>query len=321
MLALEVIENTESLREFQPEWSRWARKLGPATPFQMPEWLVTWWAHFGSGLLRTFVFRRDGALAGVLPCFLHRWEGRRQLTLVGSGITDYLDPLFRPGSEAEIVAMLRGELRQWSDWEVCDWQDLSRDTPLRALGAITDDIPCSQITLDEPFETFLSRRPKDLKRNLRRYRDKAEAIGPVEFEVSNHANPVLVDSLVQLHRARWAKSGQRGMIEANCSEAFLREITALPELQDVLRIFTVRFCGCRAAILLAICNETTIFSYLSAFDPRHEAFGFGRELLAQALRYAHEHGYNRWNFLRGGEAYKFSWGARPVAKCRLIIRP
>ncbi len=54
----------------------------------MPEWLLTWWWHFGSGRLRVMVFRQMGEVAGVLPCFLHPWNGRRQLTLVGSGITD-----------------------------------------------------------------------------------------------------------------------------------------------------------------------------------------------------------------------------------------
>jgi CelD/BcsL family acetyltransferase involved in cellulose biosynthesis len=75
-----------------------------------------------------------------------------------------------------------------------------------------------------------------------------------------------------------------------------------------------------AAIILAFCDEMAIYGYLSAFDPQHEEFGFGRELLAQALRYAHERGYRRWNFLRGEEPYKFSWGAQALAKCRVIIR-
>ena len=94
MVALEVIENTARLREFEPEWSRFVARVSPATPFQMPEWLATWWSHFGSGDLRVMVFRQGAEVAGVLPCFRHEWNGRRQLTLVGSRVSDYLDPLF-----------------------------------------------------------------------------------------------------------------------------------------------------------------------------------------------------------------------------------
>ena len=41
--------------------------------------------------------------------------------------------------------------------------------------------------------------------------------------------------------------------------------------------------------------------------------------LAGALEYAHRHGYGQWNFLRGGEPYKFSWGAQAIPKCRVLI--
>jgi GNAT superfamily N-acetyltransferase len=59
------------------------------------------------------------------------------------------------------------------------------------------------------------------------------------------------------------------------------------------------------AVILAWCNET---SYLSAFDPRHEAFGFGRELLARAIRHAHEHRYRCWNFSVGTDLITFLGG-------------
>ena len=129
------------------------------------------------------------------------------------------------------------------------------------------------LPLDQPFEDFLAARPKDLRRNLRRYREKAEAIGCVKFEVSHTADDQLMDALIALHRARWEQMGEVGMIEANRSEAFLREVAKLLASRGALRIFTVRFGDCVAAILLALCNKTTIFSYLSAFDPQHESLG------------------------------------------------
>jgi len=84
-------------------------------------------------------------------------------------------------------------------------------------------------------------------------------------------------------------------------------------------VFVVRFGGEVAAVLLALRHRATTFSYLSAFDPQYESFGFGRELLAQSIRYAHECGCRQWNFLRGDEPYKFSWGAQRIEKCRLVI--
>lgn len=108
--------------------------------------------------------------------------------------------------------------------------------------------------------------------------------------------------------------------EANGAEKFLREAASLFAGRGWLRIFVIGFGPSVAAVLLASSYLKNILGYLSAFDPRYQAFGFGRELLLQAIRYAHERGYRCWNFLRGDESYKFSWGAVRIEKRRVIIR-
>jgi CelD/BcsL family acetyltransferase involved in cellulose biosynthesis len=265
------------------------------------------------------VFRNEGKVAGVMPLFLHEWHGRRQLTLIGAGISDYLDPLFQPDCTDEIVQRIASELHGWTDWDCCDWQDLSRDTPLAGLGVAAPDTPCSSITMEASYAEFLAKRPKDLRRNLRRYKEKAQAIAPVTFQVADSADEFLMCSLIALHRERWNSAGEPGMIDANGSESFLRAMAVAFAGRGWLRIFTVRFGDSIAAVLLAFCDRTNIFSWLSAFDPKYEEFGFGRELLARAIGYAHARGCRNWNFLRGAEPYKFSWGARPVPKCRVLI--
>jgi len=197
--------------------------------------------------------------------------------------------------------------------------DLSLCTPLQGLGPVSEDTPCSRLPLEGSFETFLAARPKDLRRNLRRYREKAEAVGALRFEVTGAADNDLITTLIDLHAARWRRSGEPGTIESNRAGGFVRDAAAALARAGMLRIFTLRLNGCVVAILLAFRNETTIFSYLSAFDPEYESFGFGRELLAESIRYAYASGYRYWNFLRGAEPYKFSWGAQPIPKCRLRL--
>jgi len=224
VIALELITETDRLCEFEPEWSAFTNTISPETPFQTSTWLMTWWKYFGSGEPRVMVFRYGGRVVGVMPLFLHVWNGRRQLTLIGSGITDYLDPLFTPEWSSQIAVQIRRELQAWDDWDICDWQDLSVNTPLQALGALASDTPCSFVPIDRPFSVYLESRPKDLKRNLRRYKEKAEAIAPVTFDVARDAGDGLLSSLAKLHRARWEKAGERGMIEANRSDQFLYAI-------------------------------------------------------------------------------------------------
>jgi CelD/BcsL family acetyltransferase involved in cellulose biosynthesis len=318
-MSIEVIDDITRLREFLPEWGDFARNNCPATPFQTPEWLITWWSHFGSGQLHVLVFRCEKNVTGVLPCFLHEWNHRRQLTLIGSGVSDYLDPIIDITHAPGILDNLRLHLGRCELWDVCDWQDLSAETPLQTLGATVEDMPCSRIELGESFEEFLRTRPKELKRNLRRYKDGTPLSARLRLTVSCRPAQGLLDSLIELHGARWRKCGETGTIEANHAEGFLSDIVAALSQVDMLLTFGLYFDGRIVAVILAFRNQTTIFEYLSAFDPEYEKFSFGRELLSRAIQYAHAHRYRCWDFLRGDEAYKSLWGAQLIPKRRLVL--
>ncbi len=320
---LEAICDVDRLPEFLPQWSHFVRSQSGLTPFQLPEWLITWWSYFGSGTPHVLVFRNP-AVVGVLPCFLHQWEGRRQLTLIGSGISDYLDPPLEAAHQTGILRLLRQHLSTCADWDICDWQDLSQNTPFIVLldelnGNTRDETPCSEITLAGAFDEFWQQRPRHLRRNVRRYGQKAQQAGSLEFQVSSAADPDLLNALVQLHSARWKKRGEAGMIEANHSAAFLRDITRQFAAQQMSRIFSLRFKDRIAAIILAFVYQGKAYGYLTAFDPAHEQFSLGSVLLFEALRYCYQQGIRTWNFLRGDEPYKLLWGAQAIPRLRLTL--
>jgi CelD/BcsL family acetyltransferase involved in cellulose biosynthesis len=81
----------------------------------------------------------------------------------------------------------------------------------------------------------------------------------------------------------------------------------------------VRFRGELAAVNLGFLFRDTFSSYMSAFDPEHEYFGFGRMLLYRAIQYCYANRVRFWDFLRGEEPYKFSWGALAVPKRRVYV--
>ncbi len=322
-MKLEVICDPVRLTGFLPQWSTFVRSKPGLTPFHLPEWLITWWSYFGSGAPHVVVFY-DPELVGVLPCFQHDWNGYRQLTLIGSGISDYLDPPLEAACEATVVASLQQHLSVLAEWDVCDWQDLSQTTPLAALlgqmdGHTREETPCSEITITGSFEEFWQQRPRHLRRNVRRYRQKAEQNGPLEFQVSSGADPDLLKALVHLHTARWKMRGESGMIEANHSAAFLRDISRQFAADGILKIFSLRFKCQIAAVILTFVYQNKAYGYLTAFDPVHEQFSFGSVLLFEALRHCYQQGIQAWNFLRGDEPYKALWGAHVIPRLRLIL--
>ncbi len=325
-MRVDLISSFEHLCELQSEWATLLDSLSGATPFQTAEWQLTWWKHFGSGTLQTLAFRDGNRLVGLLPIFRHEWDGRQQLTLIGSGISDYLDPPMVPAFAQQIVSEGAARLIADQTWDVCNWQDLSTTTPLQSLSEVAQlrvtsqaDTVCSAVPLTEDFEGYWRRRSPDHRRNIARYGRKAEAEGAVQFRVDGQANALLLDALIDLHGARWRKQGESGTIVANRSAAFLRDFAEQLSRVGALQLFSLTWNSRVVAVIFGMARADVLYGYLSAFDPELEEFGFGRNLLFQALRYAAQQGYRCWNFLRGEEPYKASWGALPIDKCRLLI--
>ncbi len=323
---LEVITDIGRLRQLEPAWSEQISQWCQSTPFHLPEWVLTWWEHFGSGELQTLVAWQDGSMVGLVPCFRHLWQNARQLTLIGSGITDYLDPFIaEEGADRTISAI--GQYLAEANCDLCDWQDLSATSPLLRLAqmdqldvSVAPDTVCSEVELEANFEQYWMQRSSEMRRNVRRYAEKAEKIAPLSFHVDDDYNPETLDTLFALHTARWKSRGESGMVEANNSGDFMRSASRALARRGVLRLFTLRWCERVVAAVLAFSWNGKLYGYFSAFDPEHEHLGFGRILLSKCIRYAYETGHSHWNFLRGDEPYKTSWGAQCIPKCRLTIR-
>jgi CelD/BcsL family acetyltransferase involved in cellulose biosynthesis len=327
MLTLQVIDSIGRLRELQNQWRALVSEIDAATPLHLPAWQFTWWNHFGSGQLRTLAFFDEDELVGLIPCFRHEWEGAQQLTLIGSGITDFLEPPIRAGYESAVAERLKGYLQSQTDWDLCNWQDLSSETPLQALSESgnlsvrkAEEILCTAIPLNGNFDDYWQTRSNELKRNVRRYTQKAEAEGTIQFEAHENPGLALMDALIELHSARWEKRGESGMIAANQSAHFLRDIATQFANEKILRLLTLQWKDQIVAIIFAFSWRKTMYGYLSAFDPQFEKLGFGRILLFDAIKYASSTGHTSWNFLRGEEPYKTWWGAQPIPKTRLIVK-
>jgi CelD/BcsL family acetyltransferase involved in cellulose biosynthesis len=310
---------------FAPEWSDFLKSQPRVTPFQLPDWLLVWWSHFGSGSLRVFVFRDPGCI-GVIPCFVHVWGGARQITFLGSGISDYLDPVLAPGRERYIMARLDEELAETSDWDVCEWQDLAFDTPLQLLSREAlnfekrEEIVCTEVKLPPSFDEYWQQRPRHLRRNIRRYSQKARQLGPLAFSVATEAQCDALYALIHLHASRWETRGEPGMIESNHSAAFLVDIARRFAAHNMLRIFTLRYHGDIAAVILGFAYRNVLYGYLTGFEPKYSRFSLASILLHESVRYCCENGFVTWSFCRGDEPYKTDWGAEAIRRCRLLLR-
>jgi CelD/BcsL family acetyltransferase involved in cellulose biosynthesis len=100
-VSVEVLADFTSLEGIAGEWFALWAETPTSTPFQSPRWLLPWWRHFGTGELFTIALRHDHQLVAIIPLYLIAEESGSvpNVRLLGTGITDYLDALCRPGFE------------------------------------------------------------------------------------------------------------------------------------------------------------------------------------------------------------------------------
>ncbi|MDB5467045.1 MAG: hypothetical protein JWQ46_1807 [Phenylobacterium sp.] len=324
-LSIEEITDPVGLEALRADWSELFHATPAASPFQSPDWLLPWRRRFLAEGLWTLAIRRDGRLVGLAPLFIHR----RQVTLLGNGISDRLDLLARPGWEAQVAEAVLAHMERRSDlWDSCDFRDLPPHAvllraPWRGPGADTSepDEPCRVLQLPDRAEAVIDALPAKLRQNLRNRARRAAQAGAVAFESADAAGlDPAVDALLHLHRRRWRAKGEDGVLTDAAVEAFHRD--AAPGLlrQRLLRLNLMRLDGRVIAAQYLLVRGETACSYINGFDPHYAALAPGALLLRFSVEQSVREGACAFDFLRGREAYKAEWGAVEQPQFRRRIR-
>ncbi len=328
---MRVLEITDAaaLEALRPEWSDLLARCPEASPFLTPQWLLPWWRHLGGGELLTLALRDGPRLVALAPLFVHRREGRRRLGFLGGGISDELDLVCERANGEEAARLVVEHLcRRAERWDACALVDLPPGSPLvsavAALGAgeIDEIGACQALELPATTEEFLDALGPSRRRNLRRSRRLLEAKGGLRLEraAAGEVEPALED-LFRLHGARWAARGERGVLATQPLQAFHRKAASGLASCGVLRLRRLFVDGAVAAALYGMARGRRAFAYLAGFDPGLAQASPGTLLTAGAIEDSIHEGLASYDFLRGDEPYKSSWGVRPVPRLRVRLRP
>jgi len=321
-LTLEVVREPAHLEQIKSEWTRFASGVERVTPFQLPEWQLAWWRHFGEGRLHVMLFRSLDTLVGVVPCYLTDAPGRPTLKLIGSGVAHYLEPPIATRQRAEVANLLKGHLLANTAWQSCDWRDVEANSPLASLQLgdkfdlkLMPDSEWSQVPIQGTFQQYWDGRSFSLRRNFLKYLDAGSLPDRPRFEVVIQADPEFVNALIRLQGDQTAAFAHA----KEGSAAFLADLARVLDDADMLRMFALRHNRKLVAVMLAFLHRNTIYAFAGGHDTEFEALGLSRLLLFESLRHAFQQGYRAWNFLRGNETYKMLWGAQMASTARITI--
>ncbi len=330
-LAIIEISDADGLESLRPEWSQLDESIPEASPFQSPEWLLAWRRSFCRKGLWTLAVRRGRRLVGLAPFFIHAGDpdGKRQVTLLGNGVSDQLDLLALPGeAEAVVSAVFRHLARRSELWDSIDLRDmpagallLTGGLALQGTDTVEPEEPCPVLRLPKNPADVVNSLPRKHRENLRRRAQRLAELGQVVRRTTS-AETLTSDlsELLRLHRLRWSARGEQGVFADPAVLEFQKDATMGLFERGLLRLHVLELEGQAIAAQYGFRRGTRAYAYINGFDPAFAPFGPSALLLSHVMQEAVREGAREFDFLRGREPYKYDWGASDRPQFRRRFR-
>ena len=312
-----IIRDLDALERIRDAWWDLWRRDARATPFQSPAWLIPWQRAFAPGPLHVVALWRNEQLAALAPFYVETQTQR--LLPVGISLSDNLDLLAEDHDAAQALVSHLLEDAPCARVEI-------ENLPMQAHARELTDIEgwthreepnevCPFLPLGSTWDAHV---PARKRRQWRRAVREAQQHGDMRIEaIAGHPKDFL-DHLARLHRARWETRAQEGLLADEAVQRFHR--LAAPELlrAGLARFYLLSFAGQVTGAYYGLAAKDRAYAYIGGFDPAFAHESPGTILMAHAMAQAQTEGARRFEFLRGGEDYKYAWGAQDEPVYRRI---
>jgi CelD/BcsL family acetyltransferase involved in cellulose biosynthesis len=308
-------------------WDKLLSQSATDVPFLRYGYLRQWWLNRGGGEwpqnAQLFILTGwDGSdLKGIAPFFSVKENGRDNLYLLGSiEISDYLDFIVRPDDLEVFINSLLAYLNSAADMRasLLTLVNIPENSPtnllLQSLGPkfgwavkIENAHHAPAISLAGDWDTYLAGIDKKQRHEIRRKLRKADESAEVKWYFANDASTLdseinaFFDLMVlDENKKKFLTSQMRDQMRAIVHWAFEAGFLQLSFL-------TIE--GVKAASYLCFDYNGNILVYNSGFDSRFSQYSPGWVLLGYLIQDAIQNKKKCFDFMRGGEDYKYRFGA------------
>ena len=295
-------------------WDELLARAARVTPFSRWTWHRAWWDAYGSQARQLYLACEDasGVIRGIVPLMDKEGSPYFAATYHGDYATVLCATHDLPAVADATAVALAGR--------TVDLRRLRHDDPAlealeRTLGIPReqeDVCPVVDIAPGLDWEGYLGTLDKKDRHEIRRKIRRAESAGPAAFELVE-PTPDAVETFIRLHDLRW---GETGLFPAtpvgDRTRAFIRRLAELERDEGEARQLQLGQYRVGDRVIFASVgfhDEATCYFYNAGMDPAAKDLSPGVTGAAAYLRYELEHGCRRFDFLRGGESYKYEWGA------------
>ena len=182
--------------------------------------------------------------------------------------------------------------------------------------------PCPVAKLPNSWDGFLQKLSSNFRSQVRRHYKRAtndDSVQLLSLDASNAT--AFVDKLIELNQERMTAKGQISSMQDEAFQAFLKQAVPYMVGQRLAWLDCLKIDGLIAGLALNLVHGNTVYYYQGGFANSASRYRPGTVLFAHVISRAIQHGYRRYDFLRGAETYKYRWGARDEHDTHIVIHP
>jgi CelD/BcsL family acetyltransferase involved in cellulose biosynthesis len=319
-----VLHSKEEFKLISSEWRELFWRCPDATPFQNPDWLRCWMDAFAPRDLAGIEIREGERMIGLAPLLIYERGTQRVLAFAGGGVSDYLGLLAEPGREEHVLDEALRVAEEIAGWSTLDLTDIAGTSGLLRYEPFVQfsrehDV-CFVLSLPETRELLLRTFSNRQRANLRNAWSRTRREGSARIELAQ-ADTVsgFLDDLFRLHELRWKEVGEAGVLHDERVRQFHRALAPRLLADGGLHLYRMWVNERTAAVIYSVFHGGTVFCYLQGFDPAFSHLSPGTQLMFAVLEDAVRLGMRRFDFLRGGEAYKMHWRPQKEPTFRIEV--
>jgi CelD/BcsL family acetyltransferase involved in cellulose biosynthesis len=151
-----------------------------------------------------------------------------------------------------------------------------------------------------------------LKRKMRRLNEEGE----LNYRTSTDANRQDVDIFLELFRD--SRQDKAAFLTQEI-ESFFRAAADTMAEQGLLRLNILELNSSPVSATMCFDYKNTVYLYNSGYDPTYAWLSVGLISKALCIKESIERSRRRFDFLKGGEAYKYHLGGRELPLYRCIL--
>lgn len=332
-MAMDVLVESDERCFELPEWPTLLAQDPNRHIFATPEWNKVWWEEFKEGKdLFVLAMKRSNETAALMPLYRKMVDGERVLRFVGGiDLTDYLGPICAAEDRNEVaetlVAWLRDTDVPWDEFDAHNMpvpfgfaEFLVDHADRQGFGFLLDQEETTAVlVLPGDWDTYLAGLDSKERHELRRKQRRLNREHP-EAAVRTATEETLEQDLklfVEMHRGAEGMKGH--FMKPEIATFFERVARAFLPL-GWLRLDILEIGGRAVASSFGFELDKTFYLYNSSYEPDMARLSPGFVLVSELLKGAIERGFERFDFLRGPERYKYQLGAEalPLNNVRVL---